>query len=152
MDFLGKKINGKLVHSDVIAEQKRKYWNSIKEGADVKSSLTVPRKDKSQKQLGAIWGLMMSRVKIALDDMGYDSSFIYNLPSPTGVPIDETALCGFFYVVCPIKNEEGFRITLSKANTKEAAKFFDDVRNYCASQWSIVVPDPNPNWKQETGE
>ncbi len=156
MDFIGIKQDGKLFHPPAIAEQKRKHWDRIKEGAMVKSSLTVQRQDKSQNQLGAIWGLMMAQAVDELDSRGYDTSFILNIPKPTGIAIDKNALCLYFYNVCPIFRDaykEGIwhgqsRITLSKADTKEAAKFFDDVRNFLASQWHIVVPEPDPNWNK----
>ncbi len=150
MDFIGTKIKGELVHPPAIREQKRKYWERVPEGAVVMSSITMKRRSKSQEQLGAIWGLMMAQAKIELDDRGYDTSFLLNTPNPTGIPIDERLLCDYFYNVCPIFNEEGQRITLSKSNTKEAAKFFDDVRNFLASQWSIVVAEPDPNWRNKS--
>jgi len=149
MDFLGKKENGTLVHPPAIAEQKRRHWESIKEGAVVKSSISVSRASKSQSQLGAIWGLMLAEAVIQLDDLGYDTSFIYNLSKPTGIKIGKEDLCHFFYQACPIHNEEGQRITLSKSNTKEASKFLDDSRNYMSSQWGLIIENPNPGWKNE---
>lgn len=147
MDFPGKKINGVFVTPAPIAEQARKYWERIPDGTSVVKSITVPRGSKTENQLGAIFGLMLTQAEIILDDRGYDTSFLYNLPDPTGNAITKDALKIFFYNVCPIFNEDGVRITLSKANTKEAAKFFDDVRNYLATQWQIVVPEPDPNYK-----
>jgi len=150
VDFYGTKIKGKPVYPPAISEQRRKAWDKVKEGGRFKSSLTVPRGSKSQSQLGAIWGLMMTQACAELDDRGYDTSFIYNLPDPTGIAIDQETLCGYLYEACPIRNEMGHKITLSKADTIQAAKFFEDVRAFLASQWSIVIPDPNPNWKGES--
>jgi len=147
MDFPGKKIDGKFVASAPIAEQARKYWERIPDGSLVVKSLTVPRKDKTNSQLGAIFGLMLATAISILDDRGYDTSFIYNTLRPTGVGIDKNLLKDYCYNVCPIYNESGERITLSRANTKEAAKFFDDVRNFMATQWSIIIPEPDPNWR-----
>ncbi len=147
MKFFGIKQDGKLVHPPVIAEEKRKYWNRIPDGVEVESSLTVKRRSKSQSQLGAIWGLMLSQTVSELYDRGYDTSFIYKLEIPTGIPIDKDDLCQFFYNACPIRNENGKIITLSKTDTIQAAKFFDDVRSWLSTQWGIVVPEPDPNWK-----
>lgn len=152
MDFIGKKIDGKFVAPAPIAEQARKYWDRIKEGSVVIKSLSVPHKDKSNKQLGAIWGLLLTTAVIELEDMGYDTSFIYNLPNPTGIAITKDDLCMYFYAACPIYNENGKQISLSKANIAEAAKFFDDVRNLMASQWGIIIPEPDPNWKEKQHE
>ena len=147
MKFHGTKTNGKFVAPAPIAELARRHWESIKEGSEVVKDVYVPRNSRSEKQLGAIWGLMLSTVSIELSDMGYDTSIIYNLDQPTGIEIAKDDLCNFFYSACPIWRD-GKRITLSKADTKEAAKFFEDIRNYASSQWGINVPDPNPNWKQ----
>ena len=149
MKFFGIKQDGCLVHPSAIAEAKRKFWDRIKDGAEIESVITVKRGDKSQAQLGAIWGLMLAQAVIELEDRGYDTSFLYNLELPTGIGIKSEDLCRFFYNVCPIYNDEGKYITLSKTNTAEAAKFFDDVRNYMASQWSVIVPEPDPNWKDK---
>ena len=111
--------------------------------------MTVVRKGKSQKQLGAIFGLMMARAKCELDDRGMDTSFIFKLDNPTGIDICIEDLKQYFYTTCPIYNEEGIRITLSKSNTKEAARFFDNVVSYMASQWSIVIPNPDKDWKEK---
>ena len=149
MDFIGTKKNGQLHHPPAIAEQKRKHWERIPDGATVRSSITVQRQNKSQKQLGAYWGLAMATAVDELDDRGYDTSFLLNTPNPTGIAIDGHLLCEYFYNVCPIHNGEGQRITLSKADTKEAAKFFDDVRSFLSTQWQIVVAEPDPNWRQK---
>lgn len=148
MDFYGRKVGDKLVHPPAIAEEKRKFWGRIKEGASVKSSLVVPRPDKTNAQLGAIWGLMLSQAASELDDRGYDTSFIYNLPEPTGIAITKDDLCKFFYNACPIFNDDGL-ITLSKANIPQASKFFEDVRNWMSTQWQLTVPDPDIHWREK---
>ena len=96
MKFFGIKQDGELVHPPAIAEEKRKYWDRVPDGAEVESSLTIKRRDKSQEQLGAIWGLMLSEAAIILEDRGYDTSFIYNLDKPTGIAISKDDLCAFF--------------------------------------------------------
>lgn len=152
MDFIGTKREGKIVHPPAIAEQKRRHWESIKEGTMVKSSLTVMRKEKTQSQLGAIWGLMMAQAVIKFDDMALDTSYIYHLKNPTGNQVTKDILCKYLYEVCPIYNEDGKKITLSGSNTTQASKFFEDSRNQLASEYGIVISDPNPNWQKEKKE
>jgi len=146
VNFPGIKQNGKFQCPPAIAEQMRIYWARVPEGTRVIKSMKVPRANKSGEQLGAIWGLMIAQAVKALDDYGYDTSFLYNLPKPTGVGITSDDLCMYLYKACPIWSE-GKIITLSKASTSEAAKFFDDARNFIASQWGIHIPEPDPNWK-----
>ena len=70
------------------------------------------------------------------------------LPQDLGEPLAEVGplegRAAFIY------NEEGQRITLSHkdCDTKAAAIFFEEMRNWSASQWSIYIPDPNPLWKE----
>ena len=152
MDFIGQKRDGKPHFPAPIREERRKWWDRLKEGAHFVESLNKPRKDKSQEQLGAIWGLMMAGACIQLDDMGYDTSFLFNTNKPTGVRIGKEDLCRFFYSACPIYDEHGKQITLRKATTVQAAKFFDDVRNWMASQWGIYIPEPDPEWREKAKE
>ena len=148
MDFLGVKQNGKFVTPPAIAEEARKYWSRIKDGTPVVKSLTVPRQGKTNQQVRAIWGLLMAMTLNELNDKGYDTSFLLNISEPTGNPITKEQLCTYLYEVCPIYSE-GIKITLSKANIEEAAKFFEDCRNFIASQWGIHIPDPNPEWSKK---
>lgn len=149
MDFYGTKKDGKMVYPPAVAEKKRRYWNNVPEGATVKSSLVVPRKAKSYDQLEMIWGLMIAKAVILLEDGGFDTSYIYNLDKPTGNAIKERPLCNYLYEVCPIYNEDGKRITLSGSDTKQASQFFEECRNHLASKFGIVIQDPDPNWKDK---
>lgn len=149
MDFYGKKVNGKKWLPPAIAEQARRHWDGIKDGSTVVYSVTKPKIGKTWEQIKLIWGLMMREACEALSERGYDTSFIYNIPVPTGNEIKPGLLCDYFYNVCPIYNSDGQRITLSKSSIKEASLFFDECRSWMASQWGIVISEPDPNWKQK---
>lgn len=148
MKFLGTKKDGLLVHPLAIKEKKRRYWKKVPEGAIVESSLTVKRRDKTQSQLGMIWGLMMAKAVIMLHDAAIDTSYLYKLDKPTGNPIKERPLCDYLYEVCPIINEDGEKITLRYADTKQASEFFEEARNQLASEFGVNIPDPNKMWKE----
>lgn len=149
MKFLGTKVNGKLLLPPAIAEEKRKFWERIPENSIVESSLTIKKDSKTNKQLATIWGLVLAQAVIELDDRGYDTSFIYNLPKPTGIPISKDDLCSFFYNACPIYNDDGQKITLSKTDVEQAAKFFENVCSWMSTQWQVYIPEPNKNWRNE---
>lgn len=106
-------------------------------------------KPKSQDQLGAIFGLAIAQIIAEFNDLGMDTSYLIKTDKPTGIGVTTDLLKEYLYAVCPIYGDSGGRITLSKANTSQAAKFFDDIRNYASSQWGIVIPDPNPKWREE---
>ena len=149
MEFFGTKQNGQPVYPPVIAEQRRKCWDKIPEGAAFKSSLVVPRDDKTYQQVKAQWGMVIGMTIEELDSRGYDTSFIYNLPKPTGIAIKPRQLQDYLYVVCPTYAEDGRELTLSKMDIQQASQFFSECRDYLASQWSIVIPDPDPNWRNQ---
>ena len=50
MDFIGQKRDGKPHFPAPIREERRKWWDRLKEGAHFVESLNKPRKDKSQEQ------------------------------------------------------------------------------------------------------
>jgi len=152
MKFIGTKSNGQLLFPPPVAEMRKKYWDGIKEDTIVEESLVVKRESKTNKQLGAYWKLAMAMAIDELDYRGYDTSFILKTDKPTGIKITKDLLCDFFYNICPIFNDDSQIITLSKATTTQAAKFFDDTRNYLASQWSIYVPEPDPEWRTKLDE
>ena len=147
MDYYGKKVNGEAVFAPAVAEQRRRQWAKVKEGGQFKVSLTVPRPGKTKNQLGNIWGNMMARAVLELDEKAMDTSYIFKVDNPTGTAISKDLLCEYLYNVCPIF-EGGKRITLSQMDTDQANKFFDDSRAWLASQFGIDIPDPNPDWNK----
>jgi hypothetical protein len=148
MDFYGTKQNGRPVYPPAIAEQRRILWDKIKEGSTFKSSLSVPRESKTHSQVKAIWGMVIAMAVNEFSDRGWDTSYLLNLPEPTGCEIKGEILKLYLYEVCPIHDDNG-RVTLSKMTTEQASKFFEDCRNFMASQWNIIIPDPRPDWKEK---
>lgn len=149
MKAIGIKKDNSVVYPPLIKESRGKRWADIKDGTEIWTDFGVVRQLRSSEQLGAIFGLMLTRAQIILADRGSDTSLIFNLVKPTGIAISVENLKDYFYSATPMYNEMGVSVRLSKATTKEAAKFFDDIRNYMASQWSIVIPDPEKNWREK---
>ena len=91
-------------------------------------------------------------IKQEFDDRGWDSSILLNLDKPTGIGVTTNFLKEYFYIVTPMYSDDGKRITLSHkdCDTKAASKFFDDVSAWCASQFSIYIPSPDPLWREKT--
>jgi len=150
MEFFAKKENGTIVLPAIQNHLMNNFIKSIKDGKDVIYSIKVAHKPKSNKQIKAYWGLAMRHACAELSDRGWDTSTLLNTNKPTGIEIGPELLYEFLCNVCPVFNESGKRLTLSKMDTKQAAEFFDNCRNYMASQWSIAIPEPNPNWRRDT--
>jgi hypothetical protein len=102
---------------------------------------------KTHKQLGAWFGLFASMVLTAFEDRGYDTSYVFKLEKPTGIPISKDVLKDYMSSVCPVYDGET-RLTIKSMNIPQMADFFDKCRNFAASQWSIFVPEPDPKYKK----
>lgn len=151
------KLNGikranELYLSPVMAELKRRFIASLEDETPIEIQIKVFRNPKSQKQLGAIFGLMLKQACLEMEDLGLDTSYLFKLDKPTGIKIDTDLLKEYAYSVCPIFDENGEKITLRDSNTEQAAKFFEDFRAFLASQFGIVIPDPDPMYKELKNE
>ena len=148
MEFQGKKQKGSLVFSATQLVLRERYINSLKDETLITETIKKTTKPKTWKQCKTIFGLAFNMIVTTMDDNGWDSSIIYNIDIPTGVPVNSDMLLEFFYNLHPTLRD-GKRITLSRMTTAEAATFYENVGNYAASQWSIVIPEPNKDWKDE---
>jgi hypothetical protein len=121
----------------------------MKDGTPVKMKLTRISPHKTHQQVKTIFGLVIAMIIDVFEERGTDSSVLLNTDKPTGVPVSKDLLKEYFYVVCPIYDSDSNRITLGsrKVTIEKAAQFIDEIRNFAATQWSIDVPDPDPNWK-----
>ena len=132
--------------STVQIEARNQWLANQKEGVEIVDTLQIARHNKTNQQVKTYWGLAMQMAVSEFDSRGYDTSYLLRIDKPTGIGITKDMLYEYLCNVCPIYDEEGQRITLSKTTIKEMTKFFNDCRNYMASQWSIIIPDPNPDW------
>lgn len=133
---------------------REQYITRLKEGTVVRETLTKTTVNKTHAQIKAIFGLAISFVIERFEEWGWDSSVILGGDIPTGVPVSKVLLKEYFYVMCPICDSDGNRITLSNKNVgiEEANKFFEEIRNLSAAKWQIVIPDPDPEWKKKQDE
>ena len=101
-------------------------------------------KPKSSKQNKAYWHVIDEAVQ-QMEDMGIDSSFLYNLPQPTGVPITKDMLHQWSYVMFPQLDEHGNLITMSQAKwtSKMSSDVIDGLINFLASQLGLVITIEN---------
>ena len=125
------------------------FLGTLKDDYRVVMTITRDTKPKTHAQVKTIFGLAIAQIVADFETRGWDSSMLLNMPKPTGVEVSKGLLKEFLYAVCPIYDDNDKLITLSKADTRQAAKFFDEIRNYAASQWSLYIPEPDPRWKEE---
>jgi hypothetical protein len=154
MIFYGIIKRGRIMLSISQKLLKEHYLTNMTDDTPIICEIKPVRQGKTHQQVKTIFGLALITIKAEFDDRGYDTSMLLNLPETTGNEVSINLLKEFFYAVCPIYNEDGQRITLSHkdCDTKLAAKFFEEIRNWSASQWSIYIQDPNPEWRSNTAQ
>ena len=129
----------------------KEYLSSTKDGTMVYVRIGKYSAPKTNAQLRAWWGLFAATVITEFNDRGYDTSFLLNIDKPTGIPIDRDILKEYMYNVCPVYKEDR-RIGMSSMSVEQMSKFFDDCRNFVASQWNIFVPEPDKNREKRISE
>lgn|SRR4030042_252705 len=148
LEFYGTIYGGKLEWSGdqklIIAEE----FAKCKDGTQVWIRFGRLKAPKTSAQLKTWWGLFAATIITEFNDRGYDTSYILKVDKPTGIPISRDLLKEYLYNVCPVFRD-GRRITMSSMDTEEMSRFFDDCRNFAASQWNIFVPEPDPNWREK---
>lgn len=149
MIYHGEILNHELNLSPIQSKLRQQWLNSMKDGVRVKEVLTKEGTAKTVQQIRTIFGMVIALIIEGFNDLGWDSSYLLNTKLPTGIPVTKGLLKEYFYVVCPIEDDEGNRITLSGANITQAMKFIDDTRRWAASQWGMNIPDPDPNWQSK---
>ncbi len=120
-------------------------WNEKQVVVDLK----LWRPSKSHQQVKAIFGLALATLVREFDDRGWDTSVLFRLPRPTGIPCVADDFKRWLYAACPIYDSDGKYITLSKSNTEQASKFLDDIQATASTEWTIYIPDPDKNWRQK---
>ena len=138
----------KNVFTDEQLLQYKAWWENLKDDARICVTYKLDRPQKSWSQVKNHFGNALLKIVETFDDNGWDASMLYRLEKPTGVPVNSVMLQQFFYALFPSQNEEGKLITMSSDDftTVHCSEFFENIRNYAASQWSIPIPDPDPEW------
>lgn len=117
---------------------------------DYQVEITKYSPNKTQKQLGAYFGLMIASVIEQANDIGLDtSSFLKEMVRedlPSGIGLTTDFVKEMCYAFCPMYRA-GKRITLSRATIEEAARHFDDCCKLFAAH-GIYVPEPDKNWNK----
>ena len=126
------------------------FLTSCKHGQAVKVKITRLRASKTDQQNRMIWGLLIATIKACLDDRGIDLGTL--MPSaniPEGQPVPRDVIMQILYATCNDVGDQGERKTLGKMDVVETSRFFEKCRNYVASAWGIIVPDPDQNWREK---
>lgn len=150
MDFVATKRAGKLMMSTEMGEMRDAYINNFPDGTQVRISIKRIGRNKSVQQVRCHWGLVIGMIRMEFDDRGIDlRTFLKSERVPPGIPVPADVIQSYLYACCNDVGDDGERKTLSKMNTVEASRFFEKCRNHAASEWSVAIPEPDPNWRMQ---
>lgn len=94
---------------------------------------------KTHQQVKTHFGLAVAMIRDAMIEMGWSICGI----SPNKEMIHEILL-----KACGGVGELGQSKRLSEMTTAEAAQFFENIRDWAATQLGINIPNPDPNWQE----
>jgi hypothetical protein len=109
---------------------------------------------KSQKQLGAMFGLAFKILVEELTEQGQDTSLLWKLPESTGIKITADDLKIYFVQAFPMRDKSGLPKRMSKYTTTEMAQLYEKIQNFSAGQWKVFIPNPDKTWflKEQNGK
>jgi hypothetical protein len=131
---------GVLTFSPIQTELKTRYLVTLKDGVRVKMILTRESRTKTNQQVRVMFGLAVEMIRQRLIDMRVDVC---------GIPPNKEMVYEIIKRACFGVGDMGETIGLSEMSTTQAWQAFDNVRTWSATQLQLVIPDPNPNWKDE---
>ena len=142
MKFYGEIQKGRLTLPVLQKLQREQFLTNLKDGTQVTETITKEAKSKSHQQVKMHFGLAVSMIRQEMIDSGYG---IFNC-APTVDMVHEilTKCCGGV-------GDGGECLRLSEMSTTQAAAFFENIRDWAATQLHIVIPDPDPNWRETNG-
>jgi len=140
--------DGRLTYKDVRSH--REYLKQFYAGKFVDCSYKLPIRAKTNRQLRTWFGLFAETVLATFEDQGIDTSYIFGLDKPTGIPVDKNLLKNYMYAMCPTYDEHGRQITMRDMDSAQMTIFFEACRNWAASQWGVFCPIPKKEIKEMT--
>lgn len=132
--------DGKLTLSATQHELRERYLSSLKEGTFVRETLKREGNVKTHKQVKAHFGLVVEMVRLRLEEMGVDVC---------GVSVNKEMVYDILKKACFGVGDFGETLGLSKMTTEQASKAFENCQAWAATQLSLNIPDPDPEWKKK---
>jgi len=106
----------------------------------VKVRLSKVGKPRTGKQLKTHFGLAVAKIRQAMIAQG---------TTVCGVVPNKTMIHEILSECCGGVGPLGEKKRLSQMTSDEAHQFFENIRDFAATQLRCVVPDPDPNWKNK---
>ncbi len=121
----------------------RRQWLLSMEGKPVRETLTGAGKPKSWSQVKCHWGLAVEMIRQKMIHEGW---------GVCGVAPNKQMIQEILTKACGGVGELGSIVRLSEMTTANAAQYFENIRDWAATQLNICIPDPDPNWRDAEPE
>lgn len=108
------------------------------EGKFVKCRFLRVGKNKTHRQVKTHFGLAVTIIRETMIEKGW---------SICGIAPNKEMIHEILLKSCGGVGELGQTKRLSEMTTTEASQFFENIRDWAATQLGINIPDPDPNWK-----
>ena len=139
IQFTGQAINGCLIlppNSELLRGQ----WLRDCEGKYVTERLSRSGPQKTSNQVRAHWGLAVTMIRERMIELGW---------SVCGVAPNKEMIHEILMKACGGVGDLGANLRLSEMTIDQAMKFFENIRDWAATQLHPVIPDPDKNWRSK---
>lgn len=140
MEFHAVIRDGKMTLSPIQKESRERYLASMKDGARIKEKLTKESRRGTLKQGGAHFGLVVEMIRQRLIEMGIDVC---------GCPINKDMIHEILKRACGGVGDMGETMKFRDMSVEQRSKFFDNCRTWASTQLQLVIPDPDPRWREK---
>jgi hypothetical protein len=137
---LGQKDGNKFVRSESQIDQFKMWWDNLKDGTMIKCEYKIFRPHGTQKQAGAHFGLVIEMIRKRMEELGWDIC---------GVLPNKEMIHEILKKCCGGVGENGGTMNFRDMDAEQRSKFFENCRAWAATQLSLNIPDPDPNWKEK---
>ncbi len=139
LELHGQVTDGELVLPLAQLELRKRLLATM-EGKRVVETLRREGKSKSWSQVKTHFGLAVEMIRQKMIDLGWDIC---------GIAPNKDMIHDILKKACGGVGQLGEVVGLSEMSTVEASLFFENIRDWAATQLNLVIPDPDPNWNKK---
>lgn len=110
-------------------------------GKSMTERLFVSGRAKTSNQVRAHFGLAVAMIRDRMIELGW---------TICGVAPNKEMIHEILTKTCGGVGELGSSVRLSAMTTDQAMKFFENIRDWAATQLHLYIPDPDKNWRTKS--
>jgi len=139
LELYGQVKNGRLIYPPNADELYMRLLNKC-EGKFLRVRISRVGPQKTQKQLGAYFGLAVARIREKMIEHGW---------TICGVVPNQQMIHEILSMSCGGVGPHGEVKRVSKMTIDEMVQFFQNVKEWAWTQLGADIPEPDPNWRDK---